>query len=79
MPSRRLCSIDGCDGLHQARGLCSSHYNRWRKHGDPQAEQPVKRYRVERGCSVQGCDGAHYARGWCTKHYMRWWEGRTIT
>lgn len=31
----RTCSIDGCDDVHEARGWCSKHYQRYRKHGDP--------------------------------------------
>lgn len=29
------CSIEGCDGAVRARGWCSKHYQRWKKHGDP--------------------------------------------
>lgn len=79
MPSRRMCSVDGCDHESYARGWCTAHYSRWRNAGDPQPDKPVKRYRIDRGCSVEGCAGGHYARGWCTKHYSRWWEGRPIT
>ena len=31
----KVCAIDGCDKRVQARGLCSKHYTRWRKYGDP--------------------------------------------
>lgn len=27
------CSVDGCDGAHEARGWCVKHYNRWKRHG----------------------------------------------
>lgn len=29
------CKIDGCDNPHTAKGLCSKHYQRFWKHGDP--------------------------------------------
>lgn len=41
MPSGRggyrpQCSYDGCHKPHVAKGLCRSHYQRWRKTGDPE-------------------------------------------
>lgn len=33
----RLCSIDGCGRVHAARGWCSVHYKRWRRHGSTDA------------------------------------------
>ena len=31
----RVCTVAGCGGKHEARGLCAMHYARWKKHGDP--------------------------------------------
>lgn len=31
----RVCSIAGCGKKHEARGWCSMHYGRWRRHGGP--------------------------------------------
>ncbi len=33
--SNRTCSVEGCGRLHLARGLCSLHYQRWKRFGDP--------------------------------------------
>lgn len=39
MPSRSkaasgtVCSVEGCDKPYCARGLCKTHYNRWRRRG----------------------------------------------
>jgi hypothetical protein len=32
---RSTCTIDGCERLVNGHGLCSMHYIRWRKYGDP--------------------------------------------
>ena len=31
----KICTIDKCDATVHSRGLCSKHYQRWRKNGDP--------------------------------------------
>lgn len=31
----RVCSIDGCNKPHMARGLCMMHWKRLQRHGDP--------------------------------------------
>lgn len=30
-----ICSIDGCNGTARGHGMCSRHYTKWRRHGDP--------------------------------------------
>lgn len=44
MPNHRTCSVENCNKPHLARGLCSEHYQRFRRHGDP-----TKRARAPRG------------------------------
>lgn len=29
----RICSVEGCQGRHQARGLCDKHYSRFKRRG----------------------------------------------
>lgn len=31
----KTCAIDGCEKKVLARGWCVTHYERWRRHGDP--------------------------------------------
>lgn len=38
MANSFLCSIPDCDNPARARGWCTKHYQRWKHHGDPQAE-----------------------------------------
>lgn len=35
------CTIDGCCGRTVARGLCSRHYHRWQRYGDPIGGNPT--------------------------------------
>lgn len=69
-----LCSIVGCGGKVDARGLCNKHYKRWRKYGDPlwlKPPTPIVK------CSIKGCDnpsGHGGGRGWCKHHYMLWYK-----
>lgn len=60
------CAIAGCDKKVLARGWCRSHYDRWRKHRDPEY---VRERQTE--CSVEGCHGALKGHGLCNKHYQR--------
>lgn len=40
------CSVSGCDRNRVARGYCGTHWARWRKHGDPRADVPVRSWGV---------------------------------
>lgn len=42
MPTKRLCSVDGCDKPHKAYGWCKAHYLRWKRCGTV-GELPIKR------------------------------------
>ena len=58
----RLCSVDGCERRHRARGLCRLHYDKLRTSGAFGAASP---------CLVWGCEGIHVAQGYCKTHYYR--------
>lgn len=69
--SQRICSVQHCDRVHRARGLCETHYRRLIA-GKP-VDGPINaRAKPIRPCDVEGCDRGHYARGWCNRHYDRW-------
>jgi len=36
------CSVEGCGRLAYGRGLCSAHWQRWRRHGDPNGGRAAK-------------------------------------
>lgn len=68
---KRTCDIEGCENKHEARGLCSKHYLRWKRHGDP---HKITRqiYGPSATCYVEGCEGKSSSRNLCRKHYTRW-------
>jgi hypothetical protein len=51
------------------RGWCQKHYQRLRKHGDPDY---LARDHVQPDCSIGDCPEPTVARGWCSKHYQHW-------
>lgn len=67
-----MCCVDGCQNpvAVKSRRLCTRHYNRWQRHGDPTAGGT--RNTVPVACSVDGCETRSVCRGWCQKHYKRW-------
>lgn len=80
----RICSIEGCNKRHYARGWCEAHYTRWRKYDDPLGGstawgEPAKFYRetvltCERGpdddCLIWPFTrgGRGYAQMWVDGH-----------
>lgn len=73
MRTHAACSITGCDRPRSSRGWCDTHYTRWARHGDPQADRPIQpRYAPGSVCQVDWCSEPVSARGWCVRHYRRW-------
>lgn len=64
----RICSIENCEGLHEAKGLCNKHYMRFRKFGDPLANHTLLRSK----CTVDNCERWHIGHGYCGMHLRRW-------
>lgn len=63
------CTVEGCSKESEAWGLCHAHYQRWLRHGDVQADRPLRRQGA--ACSVDGCERTMQARGLCGTHYSR--------
>lgn len=49
------CTIDGCQEPYKGRGMCSTHYGRWRHHGDLLSEvRPYSRAPAGGLCTGRG-------------------------
>lgn len=72
--NRAQCEITGCAGRVEARGWCSLHYQRWKRHGDPNGGRHYKKRAAKPAvpCSVDGCPQFARTRGFCGTHYARW-------
>lgn len=65
------CQATDCDRPIKARGLCTAHYERFKKGRDVNAPMR-KRKETLTPCSVPGCDSHSFARQLCQMHYWRW-------
>lgn len=77
----RQCTIEGCDRIVKAQGLCAAHYCRWQKYGDPLMGGPMRKPakdQIARQCSVAGCEKKAVTRGYCPGHYHRFIMGKEI-
>lgn len=63
MPTKRLCSVDGCDKPVFCRNQCSKHYDRWR------------RSRPAETCSIETCrKPAKAGNNLCYAHARKKWR-----
>ena len=65
----RACTIDGCDGVYAAKGMCILHYKRTLK--GQSFDLPRLGFGKGAGCSVEGCDEPYGAIGYCYRHAAR--------
>lgn len=74
---RAVCSIAGCERLVNGHGLCTTHYTRLKRHGDPHFTL-VSRV-VDAACVAGGCDRrAARTNGYCEAHDQRLRKGRPL-
>ena len=72
MANQLLCIIDGCDKIqHTKAGLCSRHYDRNRRHGDPMAGGAEKSPAKGVTCMHDGCEKEAVTKRLCCAHYNR--------
>lgn len=64
----RVCSVDGCENKHQAKGYCKLHYNHWLRYGRPGR---IRNWNPGGVCSVDGCGQPVKAKSYCGAHYAR--------
>lgn len=57
----RICSVQECDRIVRALGLCIYHYSK------------EKELTEDRICSIEGCPNKMSKRNWCNAHYLRWY------
>lgn len=66
------CSVADCATAATTRGLCSRHYQRLLKTGDPLGTKPGRWDGYARPtCSAPGCDSPAHAHGLCPTHVKR--------
>lgn len=68
----RTCSVGECIRPPLKRGMCSMHYQRWRKSGDPGEAQPRNDRPLRQKaltCAVEECTRPRNYRLWCQRHY----------
>lgn len=63
--AKATCSVDGCERTTEAQGFCGTHYQRWRKHGDPQADRSIQRGNIPRPVVDRIADRLDFAPGGC--------------
>ena len=79
--AKATCAIEDCDRPAKCRGWCSTHYQRWWRHGDPLAGGRVFGRRVLDGyvyLSVPGHPLAS-AKGWVREHRLVAWNAGLLT
>lgn len=72
MKATRVCSFDGCEEPHKAKGWCRYHYERVLLTGAPDGHIPRKSAGT---CEVEGCGKRMHGHGFCQNHYRRWKRG----
>lgn len=68
------CSSEGCKNKKHARGLCSTHYTRWRNQRDGKKFGGNRTRNIGERCSAAECDKPAEAFHLCAVHRLRAWR-----
>lgn len=68
--SDKICSIQGCEKKAITKGLCSGHYHRLQRYGDPLFKPPHPSKWKGVICKIDGCDNPVRYGGLCNRHLM---------
>ncbi len=60
---KKPCSISGCERPFLAKGVCGTHYARYKATGSYDLVLRAS------GCSKENCQGKYYGRGLCSRHF----------
>ena len=73
------CSISECGRPHVARGWCGPHYQRWKRHGDPNLGRVLGRTNIERFEDLRQSGGSRECWPWLGSRlpegYGCFWDG----
>lgn len=62
---KKICIIKECDNKCHCKGMCSLHFFRFKRHGDPHYKRSARK------CKISGCHENYESKGFCKKHYAR--------
>lgn len=65
----RGCAVDGCGKQVDRREMCTTHYTRWKRHGDPRTVLRTWTPQQSLTCSHDGCELGAERKGLCQRHW----------
>ena len=63
------CKIEDCNKQVRGKGMCATHYKRFRIHGDAMKVLPRGNFSKQPVCIMDDCNTKHAALGFCQAHY----------
>jgi hypothetical protein len=68
---KSTCAIEGCDKPSKCKRMCSAHYTRYVRNGDPGTAAVLVKGLPKQPCSIATCNRMSYVKGLCEMHYRR--------